>query len=777
MPISETIKETFLLTLVLFFLIVLPVSAQTSVDLTAEEREWIKNNPVIQVSSQTDYPPFDFVEKGQAYGIAVELIRLYADKVGLDVEFETASTWDELMDQTYAKELDLIMSIVYTEERYEKGLRFSDPYFEISDVLVTRQNEKAFKTEDAIIEANKVFAMVKGYAETAARVEKYPAENLLLTDNIDEALKQISLGRADAFIGTRATVAYLVHQFALDNLKLSPFESNIETRYFLFATEKSNATLLSIINKAMQATPEEQEQEILNKWISVSYVQPYNWQLIIQISLGIFIVFLIVFWWNRKLSSLNEQLLEAKQAAEMANQAKSTFLANMSHELRTPLNAILGFTEILGRARDIPQHHLEKLAIINRSGEYLLSMINDILDLSKVEAGRMELEPTAFNLPVLLKDIGQMFTARAERAGLRFELDIAPDLTTYIKTDGNKLRQVLINLLGNSVKFTQEGGFSLRARTEAIADDPKMVTLKLEVEDSGPGMAKEDLEHIFDPFVQAGHSPSSVKGTGLGLAITRSILQLLGDDIRVESEPGKGTLFKIDFPVAIAQADEVEKATSRLSVLGLAPDQPQWRILVVEDILDNRVLLQSLLSDVGFEVKEAEDGEQAISVFQQWQPHLIWMDMRMPVMDGYEATRRIRELPGGKEVKIVALTTSAFKDQRKSIIAIGCDDILHKPFQSHEIFEAMAQVLDVQYIYDEAEAAEPRQTKVLTADALQSLPYDLKEALLGAAEELNISGSNQVIDRISAIDNEIAAGLSELVENFRFDQVVKLLRK
>jgi PAS domain S-box-containing protein len=472
-----------------------------------------------------------------------------------------------------------------------------------------------------------------------------------------------------------------------------------------------------------------------------------------------------------------EALKRAKEIAEAANKAKSIFLANMSHELRTPLNAILGFSEMLGRDPETTALQRAKINNINRSGEHLLSMINDVLDLSKIEAGRIELEAEAFDLPALLQDIGHMFEVRAESAHLRFDLESDSQLAPFIKSDPGKLRQILINLLGNAIKFTRKGGITLRARTLPIAGDPALVTLQLEVEDSGCGIAETQLQRIFEPFVQAGHSPLSAKGTGLGLAITHSFVELMGGQIGVESKLGEGSLFRVKLPVALTEATEARvTAEVRPTVLGLAQGQPEWRILVVEDNPDNRLLLTSLLTQTGFQVREAEDGQEAVSLFEQWRPHFIWMDIRMPVMDGYEATTQIRRLPGGDAVKIVALTASAFKEQHEKIMKAGCDDVVHKPFQIHELFDVMARLLGVEYLSEEKEeeaVAKPPAT--LTRKQLLSLPLELRQELYDAATLLDDNCVVELAEQVEEIDSGIAVALRELTENFAFDQILRLI--
>jgi len=474
---------------------------------------------------------------------------------------------------------------------------------------------------------------------------------------------------------------------------------------------------------------------------------------------------------------LEKSILQAKEAAEAASLAKSSFLANMSHELRTPLNAILGFSAMLTRDQQTSAENREKLTIINRSGEHLLGMINDVLDLSKIEAGHIELEEEFFDLPAMLRDVGQMFEVRADSAGLLFNLELDPQLPQIVRADVGKLRQILINLLGNAAKFTSKGGFAFRVRTQAIANGSDQLKLQFEVQDSGTGIPEEYKNDIFKPFVQAGRSPTAGKGTGLGLAITYSFVKLMGGNIDVQSTPGEGSMFRVEVPVESSKekAESLKISTSRPTVSGLEPDQQDWRILIVEDNADNRLLITSLLTQVGFDIRVAENGEEAITLFRQWRPHFIWMDLRMPVMDGYEATAKIRQLPDGKDVKIVALTASAFKEERAGILAAGCDEVVYKPFQVHVIFETMAELLGLRYRYQDSVETTKDTLDEIHAEAILELPLELRQALRSAATSLNADALEAVLAQIPVEQVETSRGLSNLAKEFRFDLILELL--
>ncbi|MGD8846209.1 MAG: ATP-binding protein [Desulfobacteraceae bacterium] len=476
-------------------------------------------------------------------------------------------------------------------------------------------------------------------------------------------------------------------------------------------------------------------------------------------------------------------LIEAKEQAEAANQAKSRFLASMSHELRTPLNAILGYSQLMQRGVSMLPEHREQLAVINRSGEHLLALINEVLEISKIEAGKSTLDIATFNFRALLGDLKEMFRVRTDAKGLQFGVSGINDVPRYLKTDENKLRRVLINVLGNAVKFTERGGVTLRVSVEDEKDDCRTTrgerrrSVRFEIEDTGVGIAEEELDNVFAYFAQTQSGRKSKIGTGLGLAITRDYVRMLGGDITVTSALEKGSTFRFEICAFEGSQKEIkELAKPRQRVICLAPDQDVPRILVAEDIIESRTMLVNLLRSAGFQVREAGDGERAVEIFHGWRPDFIWMDIRMPVMDGYKATAKIRQLPGGDAVKIVAITASAFKEEHRNIFASGCDDLVLKPFQFHEIFETMAEQLGVRYIYDkERQAQQIPPAMPLTAEMVAGLPSDLRRKLRQAALNLEVAATERVIAQIRSNSPQIAGGLQLLVDHIQFGQILKLL--
>ena len=467
-----------------------------------------------------------------------------------------------------------------------------------------------------------------------------------------------------------------------------------------------------------------------------------------------------------------EALQRAKEAAEANNRAKSVFLSNMSHELRTPLNAVLGFAQLMARDPSLPENHQRNLATIDRSGQHLLQLINDVLEISRIESGKLRLECGTFNLLELLLSLEDMFRIRAKAKGLELHVEIEGDIGIWKNADGHHLTEVLINLLGNAVKYTEAGGLLLRVT--ALPDS----RLRFEVIDSGPGIPAADKKRLFDPFFQTSIGVAKGEGTGLGLAISNEYVGLMGGCLKIEDVPegGSNFYFEIELPSAARpeQANLLEQ-----QVAGLADGQKPPRILVAEDDVDSRALVVELLRGTGFEVREAVDGREAIETFTQWQPHFIWMDMRMPGLDGFEATRRIRALEGGKEVVIVALTASAFREDREIILKAGCDSVIHKPVRTHDIFAALEKYLGVRYRYAANGSAHSASfnglDKAALRSQLQTLPWDLSARLRIEALNCNMHEIELLIEEIRRLQPVLGDTLMALATCFDYDRIVKIL--
>jgi len=465
----------------------------------------------------------------------------------------------------------------------------------------------------------------------------------------------------------------------------------------------------------------------------------------------------------------------SKESAEAANRSKSVFLANMSHEIRTPMNAILGFAQLMQRDPSLTPQLRDHLDIINRSGEHLLATINDILEMSKIEAGRSVFSPTTFDLHALLYDLERMFRLRTDTKNLRFLVEKVGHVPRWVKTDEGKLRQVLINLLGNAVKFTEEGGIVLRLG--GTVENAEEVNLQFEVEDTGPGMTEVEIGRLFQAFEQ---TTSGIKsgGTGLGLALSQGFVQIMGGTITVASTVGKGSILHFNLPVQEDSEENAAKKEAKQRVLRLKPGQNEIRILIADDKETNRQLLLQMLKVVGFVTQCAVNGKDAVRIVKKWKPQVVLMDMAMPIMDGYEATRQIKASPNIRNTAIIAVTASAFEEDKQRILAAGADGYLSKPFKDAELFEIIGKLTGAEYLYEETDQIENVSNaagdKDLMCKMVAALPTELVGRLRNAVEGADLDLLNELALQLTTEQPLLAKQIQEMAARYEYEALIEI---
>ncbi|HET6718909.1 MAG TPA: ATP-binding protein, partial [Rhodocyclaceae bacterium] len=471
---------------------------------------------------------------------------------------------------------------------------------------------------------------------------------------------------------------------------------------------------------------------------------------------------------NNELIAANAGLQQANRRLEEANSAKRDFLANMSHELRTPLNAVLGYAQLLKREPGLSERQAHGLNTIDQSGQHLLSLISDLLDLTKIEAGKLDLHPETLHLPTFLEVVGDIIRVRAEEKGLSFVLASAPDLP-LVMADAQRLRQILLNLLGNAVKFTDHGQVSLTVGTlpasgETAGDGCRLggPRLRFEVQDSGVGIAPDQQSIIFQPFEQVGDKRRRAGGTGLGLSISRRLVQLMGGEIQVDSRPGDGSRFWFELELPPAAENVALAGPDAGSISGY--QGPRRSILVVDDTAPNRSLLVDLLSPLGFAVSEAGNGQEALQQINVAIPDLVLTDLVMPEMGGVELIRRLRQTPGLASLPIIVVSASATEQDQTDSRAAGANAFLVKPIEHSDLLREIGLGLRLAWIT----GAPP-----LPA----SSPQDSAPLVLPAREEIKILHQLALSGNMRAIRERAAylAGLDGQYRSFagKLEQLAK----
>jgi len=471
-------------------------------------------------------------------------------------------------------------------------------------------------------------------------------------------------------------------------------------------------------------------------------------------------------------TKLEEDLIKAREAAEAANRAKSTFLANVSHGIRTPMNAILGYAQILERDASLGQMQRDYVDVIDRSGEHLLGLINDVLEMSKIEAGHTKFNPQEFDFYALVDDIGAMFHAKAIQKKLALEVTREGPVPRFLYADSGKIREVLINLLGNAVKFTEEGEITVTISSLAEPGQDREHTIVIEVKDTGEGIAPDEIDRAFQPFEQTRSGRYQLGGTGLGLPISREYARMMGGDLVVETSVGRGSIFRFTFRARAAEGGDAAQAKEPgLQVTGLAAGSP--KVLVVDDDEASRESLALHLSLVGFTVRQAANGTEALAAFEEWHPAVILMDLWMPEMDGLEATRRIKSSPEGTATPILTVTASVLEKSEQEALAAGSDGFIRKPFKRNEVLGQLKRVLGIEYVYEDKSArtgapARRPETGAFTPDLARELT-EATECGDGAAIRSLIE------EHRNELGAELAAELTDLANHYEYGRIVELL--
>ncbi len=666
--------------------------------LTPAQRTWLDQHPSLKVSGDTYWPPFEVMsDEGRVHGIIGDYLELIQQHLNLPFSYVYRDHWYQTLEAMRAGEIDLISGVADTPQRREFML-FTDTYLAIPIVLMAR-NDRTIASDLRALKRERV-AAVKGYASLDFLLLHHPSLNLVIEESLEQAMLALSNGEIDLLVTNIPSATYLVRKLGIENVRIAgvtPYSYNIR-----FGVNPAYPELVEILNRAIATLPAEQFEAIYRKWIATDIKPASDYTLLRRVFLVAVVVIGVFFYWNRKLSQeilertrseqrLKEREEELRQAnreahalatqAEMANRAKSEFLANMSHEIRTPMNAVIGYTDLLAAQLSEPRQ-LEYLGAIRSGSRALLTLINDILDLSKIEAGKMHIETSPVALAQLLTEVQQIFASRVDSARVELRASCTEGVPPCLLLDEARIRQVLFNLVGNAVKFTCQGYVQVRARAQSTTQ-PGVVALRIDVEDTGIGIAPAQQEAIFNAFEQQqGQNTRRYGGTGLGLTISRRLIEIMGGTITLVSTPGQGSCFSVNLPQVFVAMMPVGSAVAR------TPND--WffrpaRVLVVDDIEINRLLLRDNFEAANLLVKEAENGEQALEVASQWQPELILMDIHMPAMDGYEALHALRANSTTAHIPVIAITASVMSRDIDRIRRAGFEDYLQKPFEQGDL--------------------------------------------------------------------------------------------
>jgi len=753
--------------------------------LTPKERNWIAHHKKIRYS-EVNWEPLSIIENGRMKGMLGDFLALISQRTGLEFVYKVSHSWSEVLEHFQKKEIDIVPGI--GKDSYESSLGLTtETFISFPFVIVTKRDQTFIDSIENI--QDKVITVPRFYTSYNHLKEFHPNIKIIPTDSILESLELVRKGKAYAFVGHMATAMYYVGRYYPQDLHIAgKIKFSFEHKILV---QKNNPILLSILNKALKSISDQEKQDITNRWISVNVHEARDYTFMMEMGAVLLILILVSLYWNARLSNevrerkkAEKALQAAKEEAEAANRSKSEFLANMSHEIRTPMNAILGFTELLDD--QIREARLKSyIKTIQSAGNTLLLLINDILDISKIEANKLKLQKNPTDIYALCNEVGSVFSMSMRNKGLKLYIDIDQKIPRSILIDGIRLRQILFNLIGNAVKFTEKGSIKLRVKALEIDEHKSKVDLMISVQDSGIGIKKDELEKIFDVFEQReGQDNRKYGGTGLGLTISKRLTEMMGGEIFVKSKEGVGS----EFIVKLYNIDiSSMKATALESLQKVRKEKSFYfekaHILVVDDVDDNRELIVNNFLDTKITVDTASNGKEALQKFQKKNYDLVIMDIRMPIMDGYEAAQEMKKI---RDVPIIALSAAVILGDFEEKEMECFDGYLRKPVLKRDLFAEISKFL--KHTSSEIEVEKNSYTLeelcIKNTSLFQSLEKELERLLKKAIKSHSLRDIKKFLQSLTTLlqthENTetlktYAAELQEAVDAFDIAKIQKLL--